>query len=121
MRWLGRLLSRLATALLLWSLRLYKVVVSPLLPPVCRFHPSCSVYAMGAIAVHGPLRGSLLAVRRLSKCHPFHDGGLDPVPPRDGQPADAILEAAQPDIARRLTQAPPPHLAALLAPPTDHP
>ena len=120
MKWLSRLLSRFFTALLLWSLRFYKVVISPLLPPTCRFHPSCSVYAMGAIGVHGPLRGGLLALRRIGRCHPFHAGGLDPVPPRDGRPAEALLETSQPDVARRLTQAPPPHLAALLAPPIDH-
>jgi putative membrane protein insertion efficiency factor len=68
--------------LLVTPIRLYKALISPLLPPLCRFHPSCSVYAMGAIRTHGPLAGSWLAVRRLSRCHPFHPGGLDPVPPR---------------------------------------
>lgn len=74
--------------LLVTPIRLYKALLSPLLPPLCRFHPSCSVYAMGAIRTHGPLKGSWLAVRRLSRCHPFHPGGLDPVPPRTAAPRD---------------------------------
>lgn len=117
----GAAVAAVLTALLLWPIRAYKLVVSPLLPPTCRFHPSCSVYAMGAIAVHGPVRGLYLAVRRIARCHPFHPGGLDPVPPRAGRTAEDLLAASQPDIARRLNQPPPPHLAALLAPPVDRP
>jgi uncharacterized protein len=59
----------------------YRRLVSPLLPASCRFYPSCSAYALEAVQVHGALRGSWLAARRLSRCHPFHAGGLDPVPP----------------------------------------
>ena len=62
--------------------RLYRLLLSPLLPRVCRFHPSCSAYALGALEVHGPFVGLYLTVRRLLRCHPFHPGGLDPVPPR---------------------------------------
>ncbi|RLA85976.1 MAG: membrane protein insertion efficiency factor YidD [Deltaproteobacteria bacterium] len=57
---------------------------SPLWGPRCRFYPSCSQYAILALRVHGPIRGSWLALRRLLKCHPFHPGGYDPVPPRQG-------------------------------------
>jgi putative membrane protein insertion efficiency factor len=60
----------------------YRRWLSPALPPVCRFHPTCSAYALEAIAVHGPVRGFGLAVWRLLRCHPFHPGGIDPVPPR---------------------------------------
>lgn len=60
----------------------YRRFVSPLLLPSCRFYPSCSAYALEAVQVHGAVRGSWLAARRLSRCHPFHPGGLDPVPPR---------------------------------------
>ena len=66
--------------LLIALLRLYKRFVSPLLPPACRFWPSCSVYAREAIERHGAVRGSALAAVRLLKCHPFHPGGIDPVP-----------------------------------------
>jgi putative membrane protein insertion efficiency factor len=95
---------------LVLPLKVYKLVISPLLPPVCRYHPSCSVYAMGALRVHGPLKGSWLAARRLSRCHPFHAGGLDPVPPKDGVPAVTLLEESDPFVAERIKALPPPHL-----------
>ncbi len=66
---------------LLVPVRLYRRLLSPVLPPACRFHPSCSQYALDALQIHGPFRGSWLAMRRLMRCHPFHPGGLDPVPP----------------------------------------
>ena len=56
-------------------------LVSVHLPPRCRFHPSCSQYALEALAAHGAARGSWMAIRRVGRCHPWHDGGLDPVPP----------------------------------------
>jgi putative membrane protein insertion efficiency factor len=60
-------------------LRLYKRWISPLLPSACRFHPTCSDYMCQAVEKHGVLRGVWLGVRRLSRCHPFHAGGFDPV------------------------------------------
>ena len=57
--------------------------VSPLFPPSCRFHPSCSTYTIQAIGTHGAVAGLALAVRRVLRCHPFHPGGWDPVPPAD--------------------------------------
>lgn len=69
---------------LLVVLAAYRRFVSPLLGPRCRFTPSCSQYAVTAIKTHGPLRGSWLAVKRVGRCHPFHAGGDDPVPPARG-------------------------------------
>ena len=69
-----------------WAVRLLRApirawrVVSRALPPRCRFYPSCSAYALEALDLHGAARGSWLAVRRVARCHPFHDGGVDHVP-----------------------------------------
>jgi hypothetical protein len=62
-------------------IRLYQLTLSPFIGRQCRFHPTCSHYAAEAIANFGVLRGSWLALRRLLRCHPFHPGGFDPVPP----------------------------------------
>ena len=66
--------------LLIGLLHLYRRLLSPLLGQNCRFHPTCSRYALEAIRAHGALRGGWLGVKRISRCHPFGDGGLDPVP-----------------------------------------
>ena len=81
MRVLARMLIAMVVA--------YRRYVSPVLPARCRFYPSCSAYAQEALAVHGALRGTALAIRRLLRCHPFHPGGFDPVPdPIRHRPAD---------------------------------
>jgi putative membrane protein insertion efficiency factor len=67
-------------SLLLLLLRAYKLGISPYLGQNCRFYPSCSDYAAEAIHLHGAVKGSAMAARRLCKCHPWHQGGLDPVP-----------------------------------------
>ncbi|MBC3869471.1 membrane protein insertion efficiency factor YidD [Undibacterium oligocarboniphilum] len=67
--------------LLLLLLRFYKYAISPMLGQNCRFYPNCSEYAAEAIRLHGAARGSYLAGRRVCKCHPWHPGGVDHVPP----------------------------------------
>jgi putative membrane protein insertion efficiency factor len=74
------LLSRVLRTILITLLTVYRRIISPLYGPVCRFFPSCSAYALEAVTVHGPGRGTLLAARRLTKCHPWNDGGVDHVP-----------------------------------------
>lgn len=66
--------------LLIYIVRAYRWLVSPVLAPACRFHPSCSSYAEEALARHGALRGGWLAARRVCRCGPWHAGGYDPVP-----------------------------------------
>jgi len=65
---------------LIWIVRGYQLAISPLLPPSCRFYPSCSCYAIEALQRHGALKGLWLAVRRIARCHPWNPGGHDPVP-----------------------------------------
>ena len=75
-----RLVLRLPAFTLVFAIRGYQVMLSPLLPSSCRFIPSCSAYAVEAVQRHGALRGGWLAARRIGRCHPFHPGGFDPVP-----------------------------------------
>ncbi len=77
----------LAQRALILPIRFYKLCISPLLPPSCRFYPSCSSYAIEAITIHGPLKGLWLAVKRILRCHPGSAGGFDPVPPKPVTPA----------------------------------
>ena len=67
------------TELAIALLRLYKRWISPMLPSACRYHPTCSEYMMDAIARYGVVRGVWMGVRRIGRCHPFHEGGFDPV------------------------------------------
>lgn len=75
-----RQVARAAQAAVLLLLRLYQLLLSPLLGNRCRFHPSCSRYCMDAVKRFGVIRGVGLGLVRLCKCHPFHPGGVDPVP-----------------------------------------
>ncbi|MGD0276997.1 MAG: membrane protein insertion efficiency factor YidD [Syntrophales bacterium] len=74
-----KIISPLFGKILIGFIYLYRIGLSPLSGPCCRFHPSCSVYAMDAIHQYGPFKGSYLGLRRLLRCHPFHPGGYDPV------------------------------------------
>lgn len=72
--------GRLLTMVLVASIRGYQRLVSPLFGPTCRYYPSCSAYALGAVRTHGPIKGALLAAGRLARCNPWSAGGVDHVP-----------------------------------------
>ncbi|MGD2145078.1 MAG: membrane protein insertion efficiency factor YidD [Anaerolineae bacterium] len=77
-------------SILLGLIRLYQLTLSRVLPPTCRFYPSCSEYSLEAISLHGAWRGGWLAVKRIARCHPFNPGGYDPVPDLNGLPKASI-------------------------------
>jgi len=79
---------------LMWLLKGYRLVISPLYGNVCRYYPSCSAYALRAVEVHGALKGTWLAGRRLLRCHPWTPGGYDPVPGTPEHEEEARLQAA---------------------------
>lgn len=81
-RRLWTVLRRVVILVLVAPIRFYQRFISPLTPPTCKFHPSCSAYAVGSLTRHGPLKGAVLAGYRIGRCHPWQAGGLDPVPPR---------------------------------------
>jgi putative membrane protein insertion efficiency factor len=107
-----------AARLLVLLVRGYQRVLSPLLGPRCRFAPSCSAYAIEALTVHGAVRGGWLTLRRIARCHPFHPGGHDPVPPARSSsatmdstsgpgPADPLARTSPRRTARPRTTAVP--------------
>jgi putative membrane protein insertion efficiency factor len=79
-RSVAKLAARAPRTALVLLVRFYQVGLSPLLPPSCRYYPSCSAYAVEALERHGAVRGGWLALRRIARCHPFRPGGFDPVP-----------------------------------------
>ena len=79
-RRLVRMMVRLPAFLVILAIRIYQVLLSPMLPAACRYQPSCSAYAVEAVERHGALRGGWLAAKRIGRCHPFRPGGYDPVP-----------------------------------------
>ena len=86
-------MGQVAAKPLVWLVRAYQLVLSPLTPATCRFYPSCSAYAVTALTRHGLFRGTWLTIRRLGRCHPWTPGGVDHVPPLPGQPSDEELVA----------------------------
>lgn len=88
--------DRLAGLLLIGLVQAYRYLVSPVLGPSCRYLPTCSDYAREALALHGPWRGTLLAVRRVARCHPWGGWGYDPVPPAAPSPLRSDPSGARP-------------------------
>ena len=78
-----KFIGSIPSALIIGLARLYQLTVSPVVPQTCRFHPTCSRYAIEAVRTHGALRGGWLALRRIVRCHPWSAGGYDPVPEGD--------------------------------------
>lgn len=111
-----RLALKRIGSLLSWPLitlvRFYRLVISPLTPPTCRYYPSCSAYALTAVQRYGPLKGTLMAVRRVGRCHPWAAGGVDYVPERPHTCSCAAgASADQPGRSSQAPQIPAPQTA----------
>jgi uncharacterized protein len=85
---------------LISAIRAYRFFLSPFFGQHCRFHPTCSAYAIEAIEIHGPWHGGWLAIRRIGRCHPLHEGGLDCVPERVGHGATLRPASTHDEVAR---------------------
>lgn len=83
------MLAKLMQTTLIKAIRFYQLFISPLLPPACRYQPTCTYYAIEAIQVHGPLVGLWLAVKRICRCHPWGGHGYDPVPRKKQKPVES--------------------------------
>jgi putative membrane protein insertion efficiency factor len=77
------MLNKILTFPLIFLIRIYQMVISPLLPNSCRYTPTCSSYMIEALRIHGPLKGLWLGSKRISRCHPWGGEGYDPVPPKN--------------------------------------
>ncbi|MDN5762500.1 MAG: membrane protein insertion efficiency factor YidD [Microlunatus sp.] len=117
---------------LIGLLKVYRLVISPVYGNVCRYYPSCSAYALRAVEVHGALRGSWLAARRLLRCHPWASGGYDPVPgtpefeeearllaATEAASGSSSLDPSQPDLLATAPSAPDHHTVAVRADQSD--
>ena len=79
-RFIVNFISRVLTDLVVYIIKLYKIFISPVLPPSCKYYPTCSVYSIQAIKRFGLIKGGYLSLKRIISCNPFSDGGFDPVP-----------------------------------------
>ncbi len=87
-RRMGNRISHIARRVLRMPIRFYQLSISPMLPASCRYVPSCSQYAIEAIETHGAIKGSILAAKRIARCHPWGGSGYDPVPPVESKHED---------------------------------
>ena len=78
--------------ILILLIRFYQKFISPMFPAKCRFYPTCSQYTLEAIKEHGTIKGTYLGIRRILKCHPFHEGGYDPVPKKENKNSEGKKE-----------------------------
>lgn len=79
MRRIARTLRNILRRSIILMVRGYQIFISPIMPGKCRFYPTCSTYFIQAVEKYGPFKGSLLGIKRILKCHPFHEGGYDPL------------------------------------------
>jgi len=117
----GRSESRFRlAAVLIAPIRFYQLYISPARPPTCRYYPTCSQYAVEALQLHGAVRGSWLATRRLLRCHPWHAGGADPVPEprarreRGGRIQSSVSSPSNPSSSSSTTEQRPPKAGATI-------
>ena len=94
------MLTKLISAPILLVIHGYRKFISPLTPPSCRLHPSCSTYALKAIEIHGPIKGLVLSVWRVLRCNPFTKGGVDPVPTKGSWRSEIDLAGNPRDLAK---------------------
>ena len=78
--------------ILILLIRFYQKFISPMFPAKCRFYPTCSQYTLEAVKEHGAIKGTYLGIKRILKCHPFHDGGYDPVPKKENKNSEGKKE-----------------------------
>jgi len=90
-------LKKSVSKFLIGLVYLYQYLISPVLGPRCRFFPTCSNYMVEAIQIHGPIKGTLMGLRRLSRCHPYNDGGYDPVPGSENKDSENHQCCDKPD------------------------
>ncbi|MCL1822096.1 MAG: membrane protein insertion efficiency factor YidD [Prolixibacteraceae bacterium] len=83
MRHIWEILKKVLGFIVLFPVYIYKYAISPFTPASCRYTPTCSTYAIEAVKIHGPYKGTWLAVKRISRCHPWGSSGYDPVPPKE--------------------------------------
>lgn len=95
-------INRIIKFFLLFLIRSYQLILSPFVGQHCRYYPSCSHYAKDAVHTHGPWQGSWLAVKRVCRCHPWHEGGIDPVP---GSELEKTIEKEQSQLDHKQEQA----------------